>query len=567
MRDGALAPAVRVTKTSALHALAAGLLILSTCVPAAHAQEAGAAVEVTILAINDFHGNLMPPPGGIQINNPSDRAKKMTVPAGGSEHMAALVKQLRAGRKNTVFVAAGDLIGASPLLSSLFHDEPTIDSLSLMGLDLSSVGNHEFDKGRNELLRMQYGGCHPDGGCRGPHPFQGARFRYLAANVIENATGKTLFPAYDIRNFDGIPVAFIGLTLTDTPRIVTPSGTAGLEFRDEAETVNALVPELRERGVEAIVVLVHEGGIPSGGYNECGVTGDIVDIVKKLDKAVGVVVSGHTHQAYNCVIDGRVVTSAHRYGTLVTKIDLRLDARSRRLISATADNVIVRTDGPVDAEQTALIAPYDEFAKPLANRVVGAITADLTRRPTRAGESVFGDIIADAQLAATRGDEDGGATISFTNPGGIRIDLLKKADGAVTFADLFSAQPFRNTLVTLTLTGLQLKRALEQQWSDPSDPHILQVSKGFSYRWDGTRPDGARVPIEGIMINGQPVEPAGKYRVTVNGFLASGGDYFTVFTEGTERKIGALDLDALVRYFGASSPISPGAPNRIARLD
>jgi 5'-nucleotidase len=556
-----------VTRTSAFPALAAALLILSTCVPAVHAQEAAAPVEVTILAINDFHGNLMPPPGGIQINDPSNRAKKIAVPAGGSEHMAALVKQLRAGRKNTLFVAAGDLIGASPLLSSLFHDEPTIDSLSLMGLDLSSVGNHEFDKGRNELLRMQYGGCHPDGGCQGPHPFHGAGFRYLAANVIENATGKTLFPAYDIRDFDGVPVAFIGLTLRDTPRIVTPTGTAGLEFRDEAETVNALVPELRERGVEAIVVLIHEGGIPSGDYNECGVAGDLVDIVKKLDRAVGVVVSGHTHQAYNCVIDGRVVTSAHRYGTLVTKIDLRLDARSRKLISATADNVIVRTDGPGDAEQTTLIAPYDELAKPLANRVVGMITADLTRRPTRAGESVFGDIITDAQLAATHGDEDGGATISFTNPGGIRIDLLKKADGTVAYADLFSAQPFRNTLVTLTLTGLQLKRALEQQWSDPSDPHILQVSKGFSYRWDGTRPDGERVPIEGIMLNGQPVEPAGKYRVTVNSFLASGGDYFTVLTEGTERKIGSLDVDALVRYFGANSPISPGPPNRIVRLD
>jgi 5'-nucleotidase len=245
--------------------------------------------------------------------------------------MAALIKELRAGRSNTIFVAAGDLIGASPLLSSLFHDEPTIDSLSLMGLDLSSVGNHEFDKGKIELLRMQYGGCHADGGCQRPHRFQGAKFHYLAANVIEKSTGKTLFPAYDIRNFDGVPVAFIGLTTRDTPRFVSPSGTAGLDFEDEAKTVNALVPELRERGIEAIVVLVHEGGFSTGTYNEClGISGDIVDIVRKLDKAVGVVVSGHTHEAYNCVIDGRVVTSAHRYGTLATTIDLTLDAVSHR---------------------------------------------------------------------------------------------------------------------------------------------------------------------------------------------------------------------------------------------
>jgi 5'-nucleotidase len=316
-------------------AFARALLVLTTCVQVVHAdEEVRASVEVRILAINDFHGNLMPPPGGIQIPDPDDRAKKVTVPAGGAEHMAALIKELRAGRSNTIFVAAGDLIGASPLLSSLFHDEPTIDSLSLMGLDLSSVGNHEFDKGKIELLRMQYGGCDADGGCRGPHRFQGAKFHYLAANVIDKSTGKTLFPAYDIRNFDGVPVAFIGLTTRDTRRVVSPSGTAGLDFGDEATTVNALIPELRERGVEAIVVLVHEGGFSTGAYNECvGISGDIVDIVRKLDKAVGVVVSGHTHEAYNCVIDGRVVTSAHRYGTLATTIDLKLDAVSHKLVS------------------------------------------------------------------------------------------------------------------------------------------------------------------------------------------------------------------------------------------
>jgi 5'-nucleotidase len=294
------------------------------------------------------------------------------------------------------------------------------------------------------------------GGCQGPHRFQGAKFHYLAANVIEKPTGKTLFPAYDIRNFDGVPVAFIGLTTRDTPRIVSPSGTAGLDFEDEAKTVDALVPELRERGVEAIVVLVHEGGFSKGAYNECpGISGDIVDIVRKLDKAVGVVVSGHTHEAYNCVIDGRVVTSAHRYGTLATTIDLRLDAVSHKLVSATADNLIVRTDGPGDREQTALITPYDEAVKPLANLVVGKITADLTRQPTQAGESALGDIIADAQLAATSTEDSGAAVIAFTNSGGIRIDILKKADGTVTYADLFSVQPFRNDLVTLALSGTQ----------------------------------------------------------------------------------------------------------------
>jgi 5'-nucleotidase len=271
------------------------------CAAAATPQafaEGAAPVNLRILAINDFHGYLRPSPGGIRIVDPEDKTRKIAVPAGGAEHMATLVKQLRQDVKNTIFVAAGDLIGASPFLSAMFHDEPTIESMSMMGLEVASVGNHEFDGGKDELKRMQNGGCHPLEKCQGPHPFQGATFHYLAASTIETATGKTIFPAYEIKEFDGIPVAFIGLTLKGTPNIISPTSAAGLEFRDEAETVNALVGELRARGVEAIVVLIHEGGYPTGDYNECpGISGAIVDIVRKFDRAVDIVVSGHTHQA------------------------------------------------------------------------------------------------------------------------------------------------------------------------------------------------------------------------------------------------------------------------------
>ena len=445
------------------------------------AAGANARVAVSILAINDFHGHLRPPPGGISIPDPADKTKRIAVPAGGAEHMATLVKELRAKRKHSVFVAAGDLIGASPLLSGLFHDEPTIEALSLMGLEVSAVGNHEFDEGRDELLRMQNGGCHPLAGCRGPSKFAGAKFRYLAASTIDRRTGKTLLPAYEVKEFEGIPVAFIGLTLKDTPKVVSPSGVAGLEFRDEAETVNALVPELRRRGIEAIVVLIHEGGFPTGDYNECpDISGPIVDIVKKLDKAVDLVVSGHTHRAYKCVIDGRLVTSADKFGTLVTEIELMLDARSRDVVSVEADNLIVRTNAYAKApEQTALIEAYDALVRPLAERPVGSITASLSRDADLAGESVLGQVIADAQLAATRAQEDGGAAIAFTNPGGIRAGLQKSADGVVTYADLFAAQPFGNNLVTLTLTGKQIKTLLEQQWLDQPKPRILQVSEGL----------------------------------------------------------------------------------------
>jgi 5'-nucleotidase len=537
--------------------------------PSSRARAQAAPVELRILAINDFHGYLRPPPGGIRIADPGDKTKKIAVPAGGSEHMATLVKQLRQGAKNTIFVAAGDLIGASPFLSAMFHDEPTIESLSMMGLEVASVGNHEFDEGKDELLRMQNGGCHPIDKCQGPHPFLGAKFRYLAASTIEKSTGKTVFPPYEIKQFEGIPVAFIGLTLKGTPNIVSPVSVAGLEFRDEAETVNALVPELKARGVEAIVVLIHEGGFPAGDYNECpGISGPIVDIVKKFDRAVDVVISGHTHQAYVCEIDGRLVTSGDKYGTIVTAIDLKLDRATRDIISAKADNFIVRTGTSArDPEQTALLESYDKVAAPIANRRAGSITETLSRTPNDAGESALGDIIADAQLAATRGGANGAAVIAFTNPGGVRADIPKKEDGTVTYADVFASQPFRNQLVTLTLTGAQIKDALEQQWLDPNRPRILQVSKGFNYAWDNAKPYGERVIADRMSLNGRRIDPAKSYRVTVNNYLAVGGDGFTALKDGTAQQFGIYDADALYGYFQANSPIAPATADRIVRLN
>ncbi len=555
-------------KNPAFAASAAFALVCALAFPpAAHADESP--VELRILAINDFHGNLEPPPGGIRITDPKDATKKITVPAGGSETMATLVKELRAGHQNTIFVAAGDLIGASPFLSAMFHDEPTIESLSMMGLAISAVGNHEFDEGKDELLRMQNGGCHPVDHCQGPHPFEGAKFHYLAASTIDKTTGKTVFPPYEIRTFGGIPVAFIGLALKGTPEIISPAAAKGLEFRDEAATVNALVPELKAHGVEAIVVLIHEGGFPTGDYNECpGISGPIVDIVKKLDRAVDVVISGHTHKAYICNIDGRLVTSADKFGTLVTAIDVKLDPQSRDVISAKADNLIVRTGTiPKDPAQTALIASYEKVAGPIADRPAGTITATLSRVPNAAGESALGDVIADAQLAATADAAKGGAVVAFTNPGGIRTDLSKRDDGAVTYADVFASQPFRNQLVTLTLTGAQIKEMLEQQWLDPNRPRILPVSRGFHYSWDAAKAFGERVIAASITLNGTPLDPAGDYRVTVNNYLALGGDGFTVLKGGSRPQFGPYDDEALFAYIKDHSPVAPPAADRIARTD
>ncbi|SEE29116.1 bifunctional metallophosphatase/5'-nucleotidase [Bradyrhizobium erythrophlei] len=552
----------RLTPLAALCAL--GLAAAGPCL-----AQTAAPVNLRILAINDFHGYLRPPPGGIRITDPADATRKIMVPAGGAERLSTVVKQLREGHKNNIFVAAGDLIGASPFLSAMFHDEPTIESLSMMGLAISSVGNHEFDEGKDELLRMQNGGCHPVDKCLGPHPFLGAKFRYLAASTIDKVSGKPVFPPYEIKEFDGIPVAFIGLTLKNTPNLVSPAGVGSLDFRDEAETVNALVPELKAKGVEAIVVLIHEGGFPTGDYDECpGISGPIVDIVKKFDHAVDVVVSGHTHQAYVCEIDGRLVTSGDKYGTLVTAIDLQLDPNSHDVISAKADNTIVKIGGTAkDPEQSALLESYDRLAAPIANRAAGSVTETLSRTPAETGESPLGDIVADAQLRATSAEPNGGAVIAFTNPGGVRTDIVKREDGAVTYADIFASQPFRNQLVTMTLTGKQLKDVLEQQWADPKRPRALQVSKGFAYAWDASKPDGARIVAARMSLDGKPIDPAASYRVTVNHYLAEGGDGFTVFKEGTAQQFGIYDVDALYAYFKASSPVGPAAGKRIERIN
>ena len=536
-------------------------------------------VQVKVIAINDFHGNLRPAAGGIRIKDPADATKTVAVPAGGSEHLATLVAQLRAKNPNHIFVAAGDLIGATPLLSALFRDEPTIESLSLMGLEVSAVGNHEFDKGADELLRMQRGGCTtaPGSGqsggteaCKGPQPFKGAGFKYLAASTVVASTGQTLFPAYHVKHFQGIPIAFIGLTLKDTPTIVVPEGVRGLSFRDEAQTVNALVPELKKQGVGAIVLLIHEGGIPAGDYNECpGISGPIVEIVKKLDRAVDVVVSGHTHRAYNCRIDGRLVTSADKYGTVVSEIDLVLDPKTGGVLSSRADNLIVRTSFAKDPRQTALIETYERLVAPLAKRVVGRIAAALSRTQAPNGESALGQIIADAQLAATA--REFGAQIALMNPGGIRADLGARPgdDLQVRYEDLFSVQPFYNNLVTVSLSGAQLVQVLEQQWLNQptAGGRVLSVSRGFSYSWDASKPAGQRIVPGSLKLNGAALVAEATVRVTVNGFLAGGGDNFTVLRQGSEVRTGMMDVDAFEIHVKANPTLAPGVLDRITRLN
>jgi 5'-nucleotidase len=527
-------------------------------------------VAIHILAVNDFHGHLEAPSGPSgTIPTPNGGH----VPAGGVAYLGAHINALRATNPHTVVVSAGDLIGASPLLSALFHDEPTIEAFNLLGLDYHAVGNHEFDEGAAELLRMQHGGCHPVDGCQDGDPFDGATFQFLAANVLRNDHGKPLFPAYTIHSVAGVQVAFVGITLKGTPTIVTPTGVAGLTFTDEADTVNALVPGFKAQGIETIVVLLHEGGFPTGGSNECpGIAGPIVEIVTRLNPAVDIVISGHTHQAYTCQINGMLVTSASSFGRLVTDIALTIDRATGDVVTRRAHNVIVTRDVPPHAALTALVTKYQTLVAPLANRVIGAMTAESTRVLSPAGESTLGDVIADSHLAATADPARGGAVVAFMNPGGIRVDLTfaqsgSEGDGNVTYSEAFAVQPFGNSLVTMTLTGAQIDTVLEQQFpgcGPQNRQRILQVSGGFTYAWSASALPCSKVDIASIRINAVPLDPQAHYRVTVNSFLADGGDHFLVLREGTDRLGGALDLEAFETYFQARSPVAPGPQNRIA---
>jgi 5'-nucleotidase len=575
-----------------LAAAAALLVALSGCAGPAAQRSVAEPVRVKIIAFNDFHGNLEPPKRSVEA------AEGIRVPAGGAAYLASAIESLRAQNPNHAVVSAGDMISASPLTSSLFLDEPTILAMNLIRLDFNAVGNHEFDRGRAELLRMQNGGCEKHTvfePCRMDPNFPGARFGFLAANTITE-TGKPLLPPYAIRSFgegaQAVRVAFIGLTLKRTATLVTPAGIAGLSFADEADTVNALVPRLKREGADAIILLIHQGGETSGGHNDKScpdLKGEIVPVLERLDPAVDVVVSGHTHRAYVCDY-GRInparpflLTSAGTQGILLTDIDLGIDPRTRKVVSKTADNVIVQSEafsyeGNVistsdwftrfrpDPAVAALIARYAAAAAPLISRVVGRLTAPAERIPGNAEEHALGDLIADAQLAATRGP--GGARIAFMNPGGVRDDLVPAQDGSITYGQIYAVQPFGNTLVTKSFTGAQIRAALEQQFDSGGNtvakPNLLLPSANFRYGYDRSRLAGQR--ILNPTVDGEPLRDEALYRVTISNFLAGGGDNFTVFTEGTDAVQGPLDVLALEAYLAASSPLTPPKPDRIRVL-
>ncbi len=538
--------------------------------------------QLQLLAFNDYHGHVLP----------NDAGTVDAVPAGGGEYLSAKLKQLRAGNENSLTVAAGDLIGGSPAFSGLFHDEPSVESLNAMMLDVSSVGNHEFDEGVTELLRMQNGGCHPVDGCYFPsEPFAGADFEWLAANVVNEVTGETALPPYWINEVDGVKVGFIGMTLEATDTLVAAAGIQGWDFLDEAETANALVPVLNAQGVDAIVVLLHEGGSqtpPPGAIDACvGISGPVVAINDALDPEIDVMITGHTHLPYNCVLPDaagqpRIVTSAYSFGRIVSELQLVLDKRTndiRRDLSTSQNHLVDRAALTPDPAVSAVIAKWQPLFAAAGNTPVGTITANINRgvngEDNRLVESNLGNLIADAQLWSTSAN---GAQIAFMNPGGVRANLIYlssiagEGDGVVTFSEAFAVQPFGNTLKTFPMTGAQIISVLQQQCQPAGSSRAflhLGVSQGFTYDLKTTIASGVctSVSITNVKLNGIPLDPAATYVITVNNFLADGGDNFTTFRTVTAPKLdGGNDLQAFINFLATFSPVSPPGRDRVNEL-
>ncbi|MET7990276.1 bifunctional metallophosphatase/5'-nucleotidase [Amycolatopsis sp. NPDC005232] len=561
---------MRLFTRLAVTAAAALATVAVTSVPASAAQT----TDVRIITLNDLHGNLEPPAGSAGKVFVSDGT---SVDAGGAAYVATHVKQLESQVRNSMVLSAGDNVGASPVISALFHDEPTIDFLNELGVKASAVGNHEFDEGYQELLRMQFGGCNKTDGCQFHPTYQGADFPILGSNVYFTNGLPALLP-FSVQFSGGVPIGIIGATLKDLPSVVTPDAIKGLKFGDEAQAINRTANLLDLLGIKAQVVLLHQGDetLPGSGPNDCKVApgGEADVIAKNVSPKVDAIFTGHSHQQYNCVINDpagqpRPVIQGASFGRLLSVVDLKIDLRTRDVIRSQtkAHNEIVTRDVTPDPAVTKLVDEAKTKSGPIANKQVGTITAELTAAGAPSGESTIGDVIADAQLEGTKSNN---AVVAITNPGGIRADLNYasspngEGDGVVTYGEAFTVQPFANIMQTITLTGANLKTVLEQQWGQPGGTKILQISSSLHYTYSASAPIGSRV--SNITVNGTPVDPAATFRVSVNNFLAAGGDGFTEFTKGTDLAGGPVDLDALIAYLGAHPGVTPPPADRITMV-
>jgi 5'-nucleotidase len=527
--------------------------------------------ELTLLSINDFHGNIQPAkPTPLMPRLPDPATGEVKAqPAGGVAYLATALAQLKARHPDALVVAGGDLIGASPLISNLLRDEPTLAALSELGISASALGNHELDAGLPELLRQARGECGPNG-CLWPG-YKGPGFPFLGANVLDAATGKPLLPTHVIKQAGGLKVAVAGVATKDTPSVIVARAIQGIRFADEADTLNALVPQLKAEGAQVLVAVMHEGGVQGQGasandtsYACPTLTGRVHDIAKRLDPAYAIIIGGHTHQAYTCKINGRLVVQAGSYGGWITESRLKLDADGRVLDAQAVNHPVLQSvyaPNPALADLVARAAALTEAAR---RKPVATLPRGLTRHAKEPhGDAALGNLIADSQLAFAR--KQGPADIAFMNPGGIRADLVVEPGKPTTMSDLLAIQPFGNDVVALTLNGQQLWDILQRQLPKAgAQPRMLQPSSTLRYRWRAGA-DG-KPELGEILVDGQPLNRTRDYRVIVNNFLSEGGDEATGFKHGRDRAVLGTDIDALVAWLqGNPQAVEQTTPGRIVR--
>ncbi len=554
--------------------------------------------DLQILAFNDFHGHLEAtdsPVSSLPDACGEEAEPGCTPPVGGIEYLAGHVRDLRAEQpQRTLTVAAGDIIGGSTFLSGLFQDQPSIEAMNELGLDVSSVGNHEFDEGTAELKRMIKGGCHAEGCFKDLDgkdiEYGGTDFPYLGANVVKKSNGKPFLRSRWVKEIRGKKIGFIGMTLEGTPLLVNPAGIDTVAFKDEVATARKNVKVLDKQGVKAIVVLIHEGGFQSAGINGCAdASGPIMDIAKKMPAAVDAIISGHTHNPYVCKVADpkgkkRLVTSAASFGQVLTEMHLKINQRTGEVArgKSYAKNLLVTRDVKKVRAQSNLLAFWKSLSDVQGDEVVGTVKEDITgdSNTCRCEETPMGDLVADAILWGTEAPENGGADLALMNVSGVRAPLLMEpsgdeGEGEVTYREAYNVAPFGNLLVTMDMTGQQLYDVLNQQYQPGVEGRrpmlAFGVSEGVTYEWawEGTDPapntqpgagttGGAVVPGS-LKIDGVAVDLTTTYPVATIDFLANGGDGFSAFKEATNREGGSEDLANLVDFLEANPGLTAPA--------
>ena len=544
-------------------------LVLGGC--AATPPSAPALTELSIFSINDFHGHIQPKsPIPLMPRLPDAKTGEVKPQAaGGAAYLATVLNGLRAQRPNSIFVAAGDLMGASPQLSSLLKDEPTLSAMSAMGLDATSLGNHDLDAGLTELLRKTRGEC-PSTGCIWPE-FKGANFPYLAVNMLDAETGKTILPTHKIVTVGGIKIALVGAVTKDTPKVIVAKAIRGLKFIDEADAMNALIPQLRAEGAQLLVAIMHEGALTQGPANDpsyvCeGLRGRGIDIAQRLDPAYGIIISGHTHNAYTCKINGRLMVQAGSFGGWITESRLKVTATGQVVDAEALNYPVLQSANVPNPAFVAMVQRAAELTNIVRNRPINTLTQGAVRNPVGPyGDSTLGNLITDAQLAYAK--KRGPADVAMINSGGIRADLVVEPGKPITMSDLFAIQPFSNELVVITLTGAQLRELVVRQLPQtPAPRRFAQVSNNFRFQY--SQDTDGKSKLDSLTLDGQPLVDTKDYRVVVNNFMAEGGDDFSVFRQGRDKVNLGVDLDALVEWI-AENPkgVDQIQAGRIVRKD